>query len=210
MIRTFATAAVSASLLAVPAFAQSMSKTVDAMAEPPVAQPAPPMTPPAPRFSWTGGYAGAQLGYGQLNLNNAPNRSGGTASLFGGYRMDMGEAVLGVEGVVTPVYPGSSTLPGDDSIRGSASLLLSAGVPLGADQRTLAYVNAGPTFLRSGGGGVSSETSTGGTVGVGVDYMLNDSTMLRGGLSHTRVNSVGVENSRVRNTSANVGIGFKF
>jgi len=210
MIRTFATAAVSASLLAAPAFAQSTSKTGEAMSEPSIAQPAQPMTPPAPRFSWTGGYAGAQLGYGQLSLNNAPNRNGGTASLFGGYRMDMGQAVLGVEGVVTPVYPGSSTLPGDDSIRGSASLLLSAGVPLGADQRTLAYVNAGPTVLRTGGGGESSDTSTGGTVGVGVDYMLNDNMLVRGGVAHTRVNSVGIENTRVRNTSANVGIGFKF
>lgn len=210
MIRTFATAAVSASLLVAPAFAQSTSKTGASMSEPSVAQPVQSMIPPAPRFSWTGGYAGAQLGYGQMNLSDAPNRNGGTASLFGGYRMDMGQAVLGVEGVVTPIYPGSSTLPGDDSIRGSASLLLSAGVPVGADQRTLAYVNAGPTFLRTGGGGESSDISTGGTVGVGVDYMLNDSTMLRGGVSHTRVNSVGIENTRLRNTSANVGIGFKF
>ncbi|MGP9792026.1 outer membrane protein [Roseinatronobacter sp. NSM] len=210
MIRTFATAAVSASLLAVPAFAQNVSKTGAPTSEPAITQPAPTMAPPAPRFSWTGGYAGAQLGYGQMNLNNAPNQSGGTAGLFAGYRMDMGQAVLGVEGVVTPTTPGSSSLPGGDSLRGSASVLLSAGVPLGADQRTLAYVNAGPTFLRSGGGGVSSDTSTGGTVGVGLDYMLNDNTMLRTGVSYSSVNSVGVSDTRVRTTTANVGVGFKF
>lgn len=57
---------------------------------------------------------------------------------------------------------------------------------------------------------MSSETSTGGTVGVGLDYMLNDNTMLRTGVSYSSVNSVGVSDTRVRTTTANVGIGFKF
>ncbi|MDD7972440.1 outer membrane protein [Roseinatronobacter alkalisoli] len=210
MIRSFATAAVTASLLAAPAFAQSTSKSGAPMAEPQIAQPAQPMAPAAPRFSWTGGYVGGQLGFGQTSVTGDSNRLGGTAGVFAGYRMDMGQAVLGVEGVVTPVLPGSSDLPGGDSIRGTASLLLSAGMPFGPDQRTLAYVNAGPTIMRTGGSGVSSETSTGATLGVGVDYMLNDNTMLRTGLSHTQVKSVGAANARVRTTSANVGVGFKF
>jgi outer membrane immunogenic protein len=62
--------------------------------EPPVfAQPAPFVAPSA---DWSGGYVGAQVGYGDLNSNGAGlDGNGAIGGLHAGYRVDFGQFVTG-------------------------------------------------------------------------------------------------------------------
>jgi len=206
MTRFMATAAVAA-LAATGVSAGGQSKTAT-MVEPPVMAPAE-MPAPAPRFNWTGAYAGAALGFGRMSVRDADSGSSAVAGLFGGYRFDMGDFVVGGEAFVAPTAFGSPEL-GDTRLRSGASILLSAGMPVTADARTLGYVAAGPSFLRTREEGGSSSTSTGATISLGIDHMLTDEIMLRGSINYTAINNVGDADFRTRTTGAAVGLGFKF
>lgn len=205
MIRLIAGASV-AGLFATTAMAQDYSKMAEPVVEPRVAVAAPAM---APAFDWNGGYAGVGLGYGSMSFDGpADSRSAATGALFGGYRYDAGSYVLGSELVLIPGF-GDSTLPGGDEIKSGASVLFSAGMPVSQDRRTLAYVAAGPSMIRTSGA-AGSETSVGGTLGLGVDHMITESMMLRGGVSYTAINNVGSTDLKTRTMNATVGVGFKF
>ncbi len=206
MTRFLMTTAATA-LIATGASAGDYSKSGPAMAEPSIAAPAAPVA--APRFDWTGGYAGAGLGYGRMSISGANNGSAAVGGLFAGYRYDMGSAVVGGELIVSPGTIGSATLPGGDKLKGGAALMLTAGVPVTADARTLAYVGVGPSLLRTSGAG-GSETSTGAGVQVGMDHMLTDQIMLRGSVNYTAINNVGNANLKTRTLGAGIGVGFKF
>lgn len=206
MTRFFTTTA-AAALIATGASAGEYSKSGPAMAEPTIETPA--MPAPTPRFDWTGGYVGAGLGYGRMSISGANNGSAAVGALFAGYRYDMGIAVLGGELQVSPGAFGSATLPGGDRLRSGASLMLSAGIPVTADARTLGYVAAGPSLVRTSGAG-GSETSTGAGVQVGMDHMLTDQIMLRGSVNYTAINNVGNNNLNTRTLGAGIGVGFKF
>lgn len=187
--------------------AGDFSKTAD-LTEAPVAVPAP-MPVAAPRFDWTGAYAGAALGYGNMDIRGTDSGSAVAGGLFAGYRWDFGNFVAGGEAVIAPAPFGSPRFANGDRIRGGASLLLSVGMPVTQDARTLGYVAAGPSMLRTRGDD-GSEISTGATVAVGVDHMLTDDIMLRGSVNYTAINNVGGADYRTRTTGASVGLGFKF
>lgn len=203
----FASAAV-AGLVATEAVAGDMSKTGPSIQEPMVSTPAPPAAPA--RFNWTGGYAGAGLGYSDMNFRGDGSSSDAVASLFAGYRQDLGNVVLGGEAILSPALFGRPTLPGEgDRVEGGAALLFTAGVPITADARTLAYAGVGPSMLRSSGSD-GSENSFGGTAAVGLDHMLTDNIMLRGSVNYFVVNNVGQDDVNTRTLGAGIGVGFKF
>lgn len=199
--------AATAAMVATGASAGSFSKAAPVGQEPVVQQPAAPVA--APRFDWTGAYAGAALGYGRMKTSAGESGTSPVGGLFAGYRWDMGDAVLGAEAQVAPVAFGSPTLASGDRLRAGASLLLSAGMPVTADARTLAYVGAGPALLRTSGP-AGSKTSTGLQGQLGVDHMLTDSVMLRGSVNYTAINRVGSANDRTRTLGAGVGLAFRF
>ena len=215
-----------AGFMATGAAAGTFSKAGPGMQEPVVSTP---MAPPAPaRFNWTGGYAGAGLGYGRMsfsgdngndgddvtamdNDNGFGDRSSAAGGLFAGYRQDLGNFVVGGEAIISPATFGTLTLPGEsgDEIKGGAALLFTAGVPITADARTLAYAGVGPAMLRTSGDN-GSENSFGGTGAIGIDHMLTDSIMLRGSVNYTVINNVGNDDVNTRTLGAGVGVGFKF
>lgn len=159
-------------------------------------------------FSWTGAYAGIGLGYGSMSASGSSSRRGGALGVFGGYRMDMGAGVVGVEAQLAPLTLGTYNL-GADRLRWGGALLLSYGMKLGQDERTLASVGVGPAFLNTRNAG-SSETSTGIRGQLALDYMLTDTMMLRGSVTHSRINNVGVGNRDTRTTGLEAGMAFKF
>lgn len=170
---------------------------------------APPAPTPAPRFNWTGAYAGAGIGYGRMDFDGFNSRNSPVGALFGGYRMDMGSYVLGGELTVSPGAFGSATLPGGDELKSGASLMVSAGMPISADRRTLGYVAAGPTLVRTSGAG-GSDTSVGAGLQLGLDHMLTDQIMLRGSVTYTAINNVGNADLDTRTLGAGLGVAFKF
>jgi len=204
----FFTITATAALVATGATAGDFTKSGPAMTEPTIAAPAMPAAP-TPRFDWTGGYVGAGVGYGRMSFSGFDNASSAVGGVFAGYRMDMGNAVVGGELLVSPGAFGSANLPGGDRIRAGASLMLTAGMPVTADARTLGYIGAGPSMIRTSGVG-GSETSTGAGVQLGIDHMLTDQIMLRGAVNYTAINNVGNNDLRTRTLGAGVGVGFKF
>ncbi len=206
MTRILAFAA-AAAMVATGAAAGSGSKSAPAPSEPVIQPPAAPVA--APRFDWTGGYAGAALGFGRMSLDGGNRGTSAAGGLFAGYRLDMGDAVIGAEAQLAPFAFGSPRLPSGDRLRAGGALLLTAGAPVTADGRTLAYAGAGPAFLRTSGA-AGSETSTGLTGQLGLDHMLTDSLMLRGSVSYTAINGVGSANDRTRTLGAGVGLAFRF
>lgn len=150
-----------AGVMATGAMAGDFSKSGPGMQEPVISTPA---APPAPaRFNWTGGYAGAGLGYGNMTFsgdNDYDDRSNAIGGLFAGYRQDLGNVVLGAEALLSPATFGSLNLPFDngeleegdvgfrtegDEVKAGGALLFTAGVPISADARTLAYAGVGPS-----------------------------------------------------------------
>ncbi|KIC48585.1 outer membrane beta-barrel protein [Tateyamaria sp. ANG-S1] len=149
-----------AAALAGPALAGSL--------EPPAPEPAAPAPlPPAPVQSfggdWTGGYAGLQLGYGDVDGSGAAD---GDDFLYGahvGYRYDFGTFVLGGE---LDYDFADIDLNGAASVDSVARLKLQGGYDFG---RTLAYFTAGLAEVDTSLGSESGEF-----YGIGVAYQIND------------------------------------
>ncbi|MBY5932344.1 porin family protein [Tateyamaria omphalii] len=149
-----------AAALAGPALAGSL--------EPPAPEPAAPAPlPPAPVQTfggdWTGGYAGLQLGYGDVDGSGAAD---GDDFLYGahlGYRYDFGTFVLGGE---LDYDFADIDLNGAAEVDSVARLKLQAGYDFG---RTLGYLTAGVAEVDTSLGSESGEF-----YGIGVAYQIND------------------------------------
>lgn len=171
-----------------------------------------PVYTPAPMVSgydWTGGYVGAQFGFGTLNYRNFSSQSGGTAGLFAGYRFDMGAHVVGIEGEINPTTFGDYNIPTGDRLKRGAALHGTYGFKVTEDERTLLSVRAGPSVVQTSQGG-STDTAWGLTGGIDIDHMLTDTLMLRGGLRAGYTNNLGSGDLSTRSLGAGIGLGLRF
>lgn len=149
-----------AATLGLPAFAGTLDG--------PAADPIPPNAPPAVPFAslggdWTGAYAGAQLGYGDVNGTGAAD---GDDVLFGvhlGYNYDFGTYVLGAE---LDYDDADIDLNGAATVDSVTRLKLRAGYDFG---RTLGYVTAGVADVDT-----SLGSETGEFFGIGATYLINE------------------------------------
>lgn len=118
---------------------------------------------------WGGFYAGAQLGYADVDSNGAGlDGNGLIGGVHGGYRFDFGRTVIGGE---LDYDFADVDLDGDDnSLDSVARLKLTAGADLG---RTLLYGTLGAAYAEAEVGG-DDLSDNGYFGGIGVTYLVND------------------------------------
>ena len=187
--------------------AASAGTIVEVSPEPPVYTPAPaPMA-----VNWGGGYLGVQAGYGVMTYPAFPNdQSGFTGGIFGGYRHDAGSHVWGVEAEMSAATLfGTYITPTGDELKYGFGLYLTAGVPVSEDRRTLLSFSAGPSMVISEFGG-NTDTSFGVMVGAGLEHMMTDSVILRGGVRYGYSPSLGNANITTHSYGFGAGVAFRF
>jgi opacity protein-like surface antigen len=162
-----------ASAAAAPALAGGFAEPVATPVVAPVA-----VTPVvvAPSGEWTGGYVGAQLGFGDFTDNDVEPTLEGNGATFGlnaGYNRDFGRFVLGGE-----VQFDGTGIEADNELEDvteEVDSVFRAGVRAGYDAgRFLPYVTGGyasaSVSFDTALGDFDDGTSTGSYLGVGVDY----------------------------------------
>ncbi len=158
------------------AFFATIALTAPAFAGGPVAVAEEPMIAPvaevyaAPGLDWSGAYAGAQLGYGDVDSNGAGlDGYGWLGGVHAGYRWDMGNWVAGTE----LSWDKTSIDLGDtvgDELDSVAALKLTAGREIG---NSLVYGALGVAQANASVGGADL-SDTGLVYGLGFDYAVND------------------------------------
>lgn len=140
-----------------------------AVAEEPAIAPAPEAYV-APGLNWTGGYVGAQLGYGDVDSNGAGlDGYGWLGGVHAGYRWDMGSWVAGTE----LSWDKSGIDLGDvdgDQLDSVAALKLTVGREIG---NSLVYGALGAAHANASVAGADL-SDTGLVYGIGFDHALND------------------------------------
>lgn len=192
---------VAATALAAPAFAGG---PVEVAPEPiVVAEPAPVLDYGS---DWSGFYAGAQVGYGDVDSNGAGiDGNGGYGGVHAGYRWDLGKAVLGLEADwdKTDIDLGAA---GTDSLDSIARLKVQAGYDLGP---TLVYATAGAARADATIGGADL-SENGWVLGAGATYALNDQWTLGGEVMTNRFDDFGGTGIDLDATTATLRVGFQF
>ncbi len=152
---------------AAPAFAGGPTVVVD---EPVVVAPAPVIV--ADRGNWTGFYGGASLGYGdfdgEVGGTKVLNGDGAVGGVQLGYRWDLGNTVIGVEGAYSVADIKDDSV--DAKIKNKADLKLQLGYDMG---QSLVYATAGASWAKASVAG-SNFSDNGWVAGIGYDYDLGN------------------------------------
>lgn len=167
---------------------------VDGPADPVIVQP---VTPIIASTDWTGGYAGAGLGYGDYDLG-AANGDGGSLGAFAGYNYDLGTAVVG----------GEVQLLGNDVNIGGTQLneVYRVKGRLGYDAgNTLLYTTAGYTHANSSVG-----SGDGYVAGVGAEYQLNNGMFLGGEYLYNEYDNFAGTGNKLTGNTIEARLGFRF
>ncbi|HBF29094.1 outer membrane protein [Rhizobium sp.] len=187
--------------------------------------PAPPaaVDTPAPAFSWAGGYAGIQGGYGwadgkfsDSNGTSKSNFDGGRMGAFAGWNFDVGNnIILGAEGNLD--YDWNKHTTGTSSFQTDLSGAVRGRAGYAVD-KALFYVAGGWTAangkLKDSTQNIDdSKMMNGWTVGGGVDYAVTDRIFARGEYRYNDYGSKTFGNSvsgDFKQNVINVGVGMKF
>jgi outer membrane immunogenic protein len=209
----FAAALGAAAMFAIPANAADV---LESAPQPPAAAPV-----VAPANGWAGAYAGVQGGgniSGQSKTRGVhANTSGGTVRGFGGFNMQNGQFVYGVEGDVG--YDGSTGSHAGFHTRGGVDGSLRGRVGYAPTDRILVYGTAGAaTKSMRVTTPVSSDRNAmwGWTAGAGIDAKITDKVFARVEYRYTdygrqKFNVGGVrQNVSDNSNTIEAGIGVKF
>jgi opacity protein-like surface antigen len=159
----------------------------------------------APSADWSGFYAGAQLGYADVDSNGAGlDGTGELGGIHAGYRWDLGTTVLGAE--VDWDSANVDLGAGADDLDSVARLKLTAGADLG---RTLLYATAGGARASAtvGGAGLSDN---GWFLGAGATYALTDQWTLGGEILSHRFDDFDGTGVDLDATTVTARVGFQF
>lgn len=158
---------------------QAFAGGVTAPADP---APAPIVPPPAPvGYDWSGFYGGVQLEYGDVTADTAAGAPAGEGDgvlygVFGGYRFDFGNVVVGGELDLNLADISLQDPAGADI--GSLDTVHRLGAEVGYDAGpALLYGTAGLTQASATIGGADLQDS-GYFFGAGVDYLVTDQIVL--------------------------------
>jgi len=176
------------------------------------------LTPPAPEpviaapapapvgHDWTGGYVGAQLGYGNLDTSGAADVSGDGAigGVHAGYDYDFGQWVLG--GEVEFDAADISLSGGAGKLNSVARLKLRGGYDLG---QTLIYGTGGAAYADASLGG-NGANDTGYFVGLGAEHMLNDNWSVGGEVLYHRFDNFDGSGIDINATTAEARVSLRF
>lgn len=160
-----------ATLVSAPAFAGGLGNVAPEPAV--VAYDAPVAT--TPDHDWSGGYVGAQLGYGDIKSGGAGLDGNGTiGGVFAGYRADFGKFVGGAE----LNYDASNIDLGNGvgKLKNVTRLKLIGGIDLG---NALVYGTIGAAYAEADVGAATLKDN-GYFGGIGVDYAISNSWSVGG------------------------------
>jgi len=145
---------------------------------------------------WTGGYVGAQLGYG--DVSGFASGDGLLGGVHAGYNYDFGAWVLG--GELDYDFANIDVTGGtlDDVARAK----LRAGVDLGS---SLLYATAGYAHA-----GTSLGNDSGYFAGIGLSYALSNTLMLSGEVLEHRFNDFGGPGADLDATTLTARISYRF
>ncbi|MEY1555640.1 outer membrane protein [Yoonia sp. R2331] len=186
---------------AAPAIAGGITEPV--MAPPP----APVAVAPAPVYTggnWTGFYAGANLGYGQLNADGfSDDTEDYTYGVHAGYLYDLGSFVLGgeLEYDATEITDAATGI----NLDGVARAKVRAGYDAG---QWLPYVTAGAAQAYSSG--ALEADDTGYFAGLGVDYQVAPNIRLGAEVLQHQFDDFNGGGTDIEATTASVRVGFTF
>lgn len=208
-----------AAVAAAPAFAGNVSP---APVEAPVYVPAAPV---AAGFNWTGTYAGAQLGYGALNLDfdgvdddvneefdffDNTDANGAVGGVSAAYLYDFGSVVAGAE---LALNAGNLDFDEDNNgsiTRANVDSLHQLKAKVGYDAgRTLVYGVAGLAYAEADFNDVAY-SDTGYVVGLGVDYAVTDNVIVGGEVNYNGFNDFDDTGIDADVTTVQAKVAYKF
>lgn len=189
--------------------------------EPPAPQP---IIESAPISSWAGPYGGVQLGYGfSGSVDDGVNdigTDGWTGGAFGGFNMQNGQFVYGVEGDINYSGIEGSNAGFEARSRVDGSIRGRAGVAVTDDILIYGTAGVAAESLRitdEVSGARDSNTMLGYTVGAGTDVKLTEDVFARAEYRYTDYGSeeftlpgVGTAEIDSSNHRVMVGVGIKF
>ncbi|MBP9950885.1 MAG: porin family protein [Cypionkella sp.] len=196
----FAATAIVALMLGLPANAGGL---VQPAPEPQVVPEAVPLY--TPTADWSGGYIGAQLGYGDVtSTGGVLDGNGSIGGIHAGYRMDYGKFVGGAEISYDVANIDIGTF--GDTLDNVARLKLIAGADLG---KTLVYASVGAARANATIGGVDM-SDNGFEFGVGADYALSDRWTVGGEVMAHRFNDFAGSGVDLDATTIQAKVAYRF
>lgn len=194
--------------VAAPLALSGLSVTAGGISEPVIVPPPAPVVvapqPVATGRDWTGFYAGANLGFAQVETEAFDDKGEDlTYGIHAGYLYDLGSFVVGaeLEYDATDVVDDGT----DIALDGVARAKLRAGYDAGA---FMPYLTVGAAQAATSGG--LDADDTGAFAGVGVDYRVSSNIRVGAEVLRHQFEDFGGSGADIDATTASVRVGFSF
>lgn len=168
---------------------------------------------PAVAGDWTGGYVGAELGFGTFDSNISGDDTGFIGGLTGGYDYDFGDYVVGV-GIdydfVDATLDVPAFVPASLEVNGLLRLKARGGYDLG---QGLIYATAGYAHVygdASAGVNSASYDEGGYFVGGGYEHLIGESFSVGGEILYNRFNDVESSGIDIEATTYQIRAAYRF